>query len=526
MEDEIIEQLIERLPPARSFGEAYNKLIKAFRECDVDTLLEFLKLGINPNVTLFDGHSPLTLLISTSTSSRWQDTAKLLLEFNSNPNKRTPKGTPVISQLVASGEPDLVSLILDKGADIEATGPSGETALLTAVHYKQVPCLKVLLKRGANPNVKSLDGNSAIMWAAGRSNGIGSPKCLAAVKSLLEYGADPSVPNDRGYTPLMAAALIRESETVRTLIKAGADLESQDARGETALFKAVYSNCPESVKILVEAGANANARCNLKRTPLMVVSTYSILETLIHYCNDINARDNDGFSALHHYAAANQSQFLRLLLIFGADIEAQDKMGNVPLQIAMRARSRDCISFLLSKGSKATAKNNKDVTLFHELIVPWDFFQTMDIFPMVNTPSLLMEIQNYLAPSSELTIELIQTLISEGGLCDAATHDGVTPLMLAALCRDHRLCKVLLIEGEADPQAVDNCGRNVLAYACRGGDLSIVKLITKLNSCVNCVDKDGNLPIFYAAQFLYEDIVLFLLLDLAFYMKYNVNVKK
>ncbi|KAA0203990.1 hypothetical protein HAZT_HAZT002667 [Hyalella azteca] len=525
MEDELIEQLIDHLPPAKSYGEAYNKLVKAFRECDVDTLSQFLKIGLNPNVTLFDGHSPLTLLISSSTSSRWQDTARLLLEHGACPNKRNPKGTPALSLLVAAGEPDLVSLILDKGADIEAKGPSGETALITAVHYKQVPCLKLLLKRGAKPNVRSNDGNSAIMWAAGRSNGIGSPKCLTAIKTLLEYGADPSVANDRGYTPLMAASLIREAEAVRALTGAGAQLESRDCRGETALFKSVYSNCLESVKILVDAGADVNACCNLKRTPLMVVNTYSILDTLLQHDSDVNAKDINGFTALHHYAVANLPQFLRLLIIHGANIESVDVLGNVPLQVAVRARSWTSIELLLAKGSRASAKSSANVTLFHEIIVPFDFFQTMDIFPMVNTPSLLHEIQNYLAPSSEVTIELVTTLIAEGGLCDVATCDGVTPLMLAALCRDLELCRVLLQAG-ANPFSVDSHGRSVLAYACRGGELSIVRLLTKRDCRVNCVDDDGNLPILYAAQFSNIDIVLFLIIDFAFYMKYTVYKEK
>ena len=521
MEDDIIDQLIALLPVGTSHGEAYNKLVRAFKECDVDTLKSYIDLGLSPNIALFDDHSPLTLLIGTSTSNNWQDVATLLLNSGSNPNKRNPKGTSVLSLLVAAGEPELVSLALDKGAEMEGKGASGETALLTAVHYKQIPCLKILLQRGANPNVSSEEGNTAIMWAAGRSNGIGSPKSLAAIKCLLEYGADPSKCNDRGYTPLMASSLIRESETVRTLITAGANLEAVDFRGETAIFKAVYSNAPESVSILAAAGANVNARCKIQRTPVMVVNSYAILNVLLNHQCDINAADNEGYTPLHHYAIANKPEFLRLLTINGSKLEIKCKMGNTPLQIAIRARSAASIKFFLSRNANVLTKNNNNITLFHEVIIPWDFFHTIDIFPMVNTLSLLQEIQNYLLPSSDASVELMTELLEKDGLADERSNDGVTPIMLAVLCGDLILTDLLLRKGQASPYAVDESGRSVLAYACRGGQLAIVKLLLQKHCEVNCLDDKNNLPIFYAAQFCHMDIVNVLMLDLAFFMCFN-----
>lgn len=523
MEDGIIEQLVSCLPPNQSYGEAYNKLVKAFKECEVEVLKGFLKLGIDPNVTLFDGHSPLTLLIGTSTSDRWQGIAKLLLEQGACPNKRNPKGTPVLSLLVASGEPELMLLAMDKGASIEGTGPSNETALLAAVHYKQVPCLKILLERGANPNTASKEGNTALMWAAGWSNGIGSPKSLTAVKTLLKYGADPSRGNNRGYTPLMAASLIRETETVRALVEAGAGLEAEDFRGKTALFKAVYSNCKESVNTLVKAGANVNVRCKIKRTPLMVANTYPIVDVLLKSGSEVNASDIDGYTALHHFAAANKPQFLLLLLVSGAKLESRCAFGNTPLQIAIRSKASQSIELLTSRGAEVTTKNNASVTLFHELVVPWDFFKSIDVFRMVNTPALIQEIQNYLLLSSDFRTAMAKNLLAGGGLCDIRSTEGVSPLMLAALMGDEAMCHLFLEEGGADPYAHDEGGRCVLSYACRGGHINVVRMLLRQDILINCPDEDGNLPIFFAAQFSHMDIVNELILDFAFYMSYSVN---
>ena len=319
----------------------------------------------------------------------------------------------------------------------------------------------------------------------------------------------------------MASSLIRESETVRTLISAGANLEAVDFRGETAIFKAVYSNCPESVKILGNAGANVNAQCKIQRTPLMVCTSYPVLNVLIEFKANPKLEDCDGYTALHHFAIADKTQFIRLLLIQGACIDHRSKKGNTPLQVATRARSNESVHFLISRNANVSTKNDTGVNLFHEAIIPWDFFATSNVFPAVNTLSLISEIQNYLLPSSERCIDLIRLLIEKGGNCDLASDEGVTPLMLAALCGDLNLIEVFLTERRADPHACDGSGRSVLAYACRGGNMSIVKILLQKDVKINSLDGEGNLPLFYAAQFSFMDIVNLLILDFAFFMHYS-----
>lgn len=526
MEDTIIDRLIECLPTHKSHGEYYNILVRAFKLCDVEVLKSFINMGVSPNITLFDGHSPLTLVIDTASSDNWQNVATLLLNSGANPNMCNPKGKSILSMLVTAGESELVELAIRKGAKIECPFPSVENAVITAVHFKKVSCLKVLLEHGANPNAISNEGSTALMWAAGRSNGIGSQKCLAAVKALLAYGADPSICNHRGYTPLMAAALIREATTVQVLIEAGAQLEATDFRGETALFKAVYSNCVESVKHLLMAGANVNARCKNERTSLMVGNSFKIFNLLLKFKSDPSATDMDGFTALHHYARADKPHFLRILCIHGSSLESTCKLGNTPLQIAVRARSTASIKFFMDRGANVSTRNNSGVTLFHESIIPWDYFRTLDVFPIVNTLSMLHEVQGYVTPASDACTDLIREMLSSGGSCDEATKCGVTPLMLAALCGDVALCTLLIKEGNCDPHAEDCRGRNVLCYACRGGQTCVVKLLGRYNVEVNCLDCDYNLPIFYAAQFQFMNIVNLFILDFAFFMCYSINKQK
>jgi uncharacterized protein len=93
----------------------------------------------------------------------------------------------------APGRPDVVSLLIDLGADPNATdhrgsipgGSSGWTPLHIAMHHEQFATAARLLDRGANPNIRSRQGTSVMSMAADE----GAPKEL--LEQLLDKGFDP-----------------------------------------------------------------------------------------------------------------------------------------------------------------------------------------------------------------------------------------------------------------------------------------------------------------------------------------------
>ncbi|MEW6112716.1 MAG: ankyrin repeat domain-containing protein, partial [Thermodesulfobacteriota bacterium] len=61
---------------------------------------------------------------------------------------------------------DVVSVLLDKGGDVDAKDKDGGTALMEASKKGHVDVVKVLLDKGADANAKTEDGRTALMFAA------------------------------------------------------------------------------------------------------------------------------------------------------------------------------------------------------------------------------------------------------------------------------------------------------------------------------------------------------------------------
>jgi uncharacterized protein len=121
---------------------------------------------------------------------------------------------------------DVVKLLLDAGADVNATTPLGESALFPPSRRGRVDIVRDLLEAGANPNIQDESGMTALMIAAAQGQGV--------VRLLLESGASPKVVDKDGWSPLMWAAAHGDLEIVKTLVAAGSELNQQNNKGETA----------------------------------------------------------------------------------------------------------------------------------------------------------------------------------------------------------------------------------------------------------------------------------------------------
>jgi ankyrin repeat protein len=132
--------------------------------------------------------------------------------------------------------------------------------------------IKALLDAGADHRITTDDGNTPLMAAAGighrsyqprRPRGDRSPSAEAAVKVLVEAGADVNAVNEADYTALHAAAFRGWNEVVQYLVEHGANINARDYRGRTPFRIAEgtkqsfqFQDWPETAELLKKLGAN------------------------------------------------------------------------------------------------------------------------------------------------------------------------------------------------------------------------------------------------------------------------------
>lgn len=181
---------------------------------------------------------------------------------------RTDGGATALMLAARSGRLDIIDLLLDAGAEIDATlkdeaergfaedkhPDSDDCDLVTALHHaiawEQTDAALHLLASGASP--AALDGDQVPPLVLAADTGD-----LRVVDALLTSGAPVDQALDA--TALHAAAERGHPEVVRRLIAAGAEIDWRDEDGWTALMKATSDVCHVGViQALIEAGAKVN----------------------------------------------------------------------------------------------------------------------------------------------------------------------------------------------------------------------------------------------------------------------------
>ncbi|MCL1875473.1 MAG: ankyrin repeat domain-containing protein [Synergistaceae bacterium] len=182
--------------------------------------------------------------------------------------------------------PEIVSLLLASGADVNAKNDDGYTPLMYAAMKNQTPEVShLLIQAGAGVNAKNNCGYTPLMYAAMKNQ---TPEVSHL---LIQVGADVNAKNDCGNTPLMYAAINSNNpEAFASLIQAGADVNAKNNSGETALNFAVRRSAtytPEIVSLLLASGAAvsendlqlAQKNARLKGTAVIEEMKKQVLET-------------------------------------------------------------------------------------------------------------------------------------------------------------------------------------------------------------------------------------------------------
>jgi hypothetical protein len=156
--------------------------------------------------------------------------------------------TTALEHAVRNGNREMVQLLLDAGAKVNAPNEGGEVVLMMLSSEATSDLVWDLINAGADVNLKDSNDNTALIRISSMDN-------LEAVKTLIDAGAKVNLQNKQGRSALMEAASAGLVNIVRALVLAGADINATDEDGMTAVTLAADNSHSAVVRFLRSKGA-------------------------------------------------------------------------------------------------------------------------------------------------------------------------------------------------------------------------------------------------------------------------------
>lgn len=449
-----ITQAMEReLPKFEANGDFRDAVLAG----DVKRMEAALKIGAQIQALEVKGAQALHIAAHFG----YIDVAASLLNHGALVNEQDAiRATPLI-HAARSGNRDLVKFLLANGADVGAADRSGFTALMYAINEGHESIFRLLLRHKASIHAKNIHGHTPLILAAFHGRRI-----IAEV--LLERGAKIDEKDNLGRTPLMCAAVGNHPAVVAKLLEAGANHEEKDAQGLTALDLAGVKEHEEVASVFadmvyktdriffaregdenIEVSLSSSAEKERiigerqsRKTAAQLNSQFiaaakkgdlqKCLE-LIPVC-DINARDDEGWTALMHAALKKHNDVVALLLEKRADASCKDKNNITALMIAVIMGCESAATSIIKKQKERL--KDKDI----------------------NQTNILMFA--LFAGHENLAARILDEIDAHDKKAFVNEKDtgGYTPLMIAVVKDQEKMVRELLDAG-ASIQATDEFGR-------------------------------------------------------------------
>lgn len=280
------------------------------------------------------------------------DMTKLLLKNGADINAKNNNGRAVLHQALASEREELVSVLLDHGADANSIEFWDQHRPLHCARSGRM--VKLLLEHGAHVDAKDGRDRTALHVAVHRG-------LEETVLALLENLADPNAPDSNGRSAIFKA---RSGSIARLLILFGANIHVRDSNGLVALHRAAQDGSEDTVQLLIEHGADVNVQDQYGQSALFLAKAKSIARLLLTFGADVNIRDKNLSTALHWAATNGRKGVLLALLECGADVNSRDYNGRIAFHCAASSgeNAKEVVEILLEHGSEIMIRDMRGYT--------------------------------------------------------------------------------------------------------------------------------------------------------------------
>ena len=401
--------------------------------------------------------------------------------------------TSPLSLAVKNGQPDLVAVLLEKGADPLARARHGVLLLDIAISTSRseaktfrpevIECVRLALVKAASsgrlPQVSPLDASVAFY------NGVDARSVsLDLLKLLLQYGADPGKRgiygrpldlaiwfNSPDAVRLVTAAMIgahqaeldakaydafvnRKTELLEGFKSGGADpARHVKKNGREVLFEAMRAErTAEVLEFVLKNGVNPDTPRH-ENSPITAIHSAVLdpekMRLLLKYGANLNAKGGSPYTVLAEvlFAVTDTTKkivMLKLLLDNGAVLNADNggwgKWGALALA---RRGEKEVIEFLLDRGATLTDPDKGPVTKAVEM-------DRDDLALALIRRNVKVEPKDRLALVSAARrgySEVAQALLRAGADPNVADAEGLTALAVAERRRDRTLVDALVTTG-------------------------------------------------------------------------------
>jgi ankyrin repeat protein len=228
------------------------------------------------------------------------------------------EGKPCSALFIAAfyGCKDIAELLIVNGASVNVVDGMGETPLHKASMKGHQDVVELLIANGAHLDAKTKDGCTPLYIAVSNHQ-----KNIAQL--LLAHGAvmEPDI-----------AVMLGNFELVNYYLNQGVDANSKlskgYAKGDSFLNKAIENKDKNLIELLLNKGATVKEKTG-----------------------------SFEFSPLHKAAIVGSREICELLIVRGADVNANDKCGEIPLHWAAKLGHQDIVELLLDCGAEVNALN-------------------------------------------------------------------------------------------------------------------------------------------------------------------------
>ena len=355
--------------PDEAFSHPYTALVRATRAGDTSTVASLITTSqLNPARPLPSTTNPLAV---EACLNREQDILEMLLEANPEEALRAvdvSRAASLLHLAAFQGDSGIATMLLQHNSDLlRAVDVEGLTSLHYAALSGRRAISAMLLGAGAEINACSPASQVTPLHLAASS---GHDHC---VECLLIHHADVNVADVEGRTPLIAAAAAGHGQIVQRLLRAGANPTAMDELRRTALHWAAHTGDLQAAQALLQAANNAlvDVADAEQETALLVASRRGVdplVELLLAHRAAVEAANVHGITplmaaaffghqsvvsrlataganvsttqpstrrtALHLAALGGQPEVVRVLVSYGAPVNAQDADGKTPRDLA------------------------------------------------------------------------------------------------------------------------------------------------------------------------------------------------